>query len=325
MTIAKILGRTSLRPAQVERLAALAELETFTTNVPRGSEQDVVSRASGAGLVVVNVFTPMTSRVVSALPELRAIVSCSAGIDHVDLEACRAAGVQVRWFPGYCARTVAEKTMCAILMGLNRIVPAIDDVRAGRWSYLSHQAREAPGRSVAVIGRGATGTIVQELCEAFGFVVRTASSSTTPAELREILACADVVTLHLPLRATTEHFLRAETLALLKPDVVIVNTARGGLVHDRDLVEFLAANQGATAFLDVLDTEPIQPDNPYLDLPNAVVTPHIGWNSVEADERLATNVEQAVVEELDAIRGGRGVRGGQRAGGGANSARTASE
>jgi phosphoglycerate dehydrogenase-like enzyme len=184
-------------------------------------------------------------------------------------------------------------------MGLNRILPAVQSVRTGEWNYFAFQGREAPQRVVAVLGYGATGRIVGQLCESLGFRVETVNSRTSLHDIQRILERADIVTLHLALNRNTERYLRAETLQLLKDDVIIVNTARGGLVHDRDLVDFLRVHPKATAFLDVLDTEPMPRNSDYREVTNAVVTPHIGWNSVEADARLADQTMQTLIELIE--------------------------
>ncbi|WTW99994.1 hypothetical protein OG216_44535 [Streptomycetaceae bacterium NBC_01309] len=298
MKSVKILGKTNLRPAQIDRLHTISDLEVFDSNVPDRSTAEVVSRAAGAEIILINAFTPVDADAVAALPGLRAIVSCSAGIDHVDLVACRKAGIKVSWFPGYCARTLAEKTFSYILMGLNKIVPALDNVRSGRWDYLDFQARETSGRSIGIIGHGATGKIVHQFCEPFGFAVMTANSKTTGDELERILSTAEILTLHMDLNPKTERFLRADILRLLKADVVIVNTARGELVNDHDLVDFLLSHPRATAFLDVLAMEPASPESAYRKLQNAFITPHIGWNSVESDELLANSTEAALIEAI---------------------------
>jgi phosphoglycerate dehydrogenase-like enzyme len=299
MKIVKILGKTNLQPEHTDRLSSVCELEIFNSNVPARSAAEVISRAKGAEIILINAFTPVDADVVAALPDLRAIVSCSSGIDHVDLAACQKAGINVRWFPGYCARTVAEKTLSYILMGLNQIVPAIDNVRSGKWDYLGFQAREAPGRCIAIIGYGMTGKILHQLCEPLGFTIKAANSKTADDELEAILSTADVITLHMDLNPATERFLCADILSKLKYDVIIVNTARGKLVDDEDLVDFLTAHPAATAFLDVLATEPISPESPYKQLPNAVITPHIGWNSAESAMFLAESVTEAMIEAVN--------------------------
>ncbi|MFB9662920.1 NAD(P)-dependent oxidoreductase [Glycomyces mayteni] len=299
MKSVKILGRTNLRQPQIDRLASICDLEVHESNVLNRSIDEVIRRAAGAEIVLINAFTPMDRRAVESLPELRAVVSCSAGIDHVDVDACKEAGIRVHWFPGYSARTLAEKTLAFILMGLNRILPAVQSVRTGEWDYFAFQGREAPRRVVAVLGYGATGRIVRQLCEALGFMVETVNSRTSGYDIRRILTRADIVTLHLALNPATEQYLRAETLDLLKDDVIIVNTARGGLIHDRDLVEFLRVHPNATAFLDVLDTEPMPRNSDYRGVANAVVTPHIGWNSVEADARLADQTMDKLIDLIE--------------------------
>lgn len=301
--IVKILGITNMSAAQLEALDAECDLKTFDANVAPGDTDSVIARAQGADIIGVNAFTPVTARVVESLPQLRAIVTCSAGTDHIDLAACRRAGITVHSFPAYCTRTVAEKTLAYILMGLNRIVPAVDSVRAGHWDYRGFQGREAPGRTVAVIGHGGTGRIVAQFCTALGFTVETMNSTTPEAEKHRLLAAADVVTLHMPLTERTRHFLNDATIGLLKDDVLVVNTARGGLIDDVALAAFLSRRPDAMAFLDVLGIEPPRTwGHLYRGLPNAVVTPHIGWNSVEADERLATSMSTMLLDLATAKR-----------------------
>lgn len=294
--IVKILGVTNLSDLDLQILGGVCEVEAFDSNVADGAVEEVIGRAHDADVIGVNAFTPVTSNVLESLPRLRAIVTCSAGTDHIDLDACQRAGIPVHSFPAYCARTLAEKTLTYILMGLNRIVPAIDNVRAGGWDYMGFQGRETPGRIVAVVGHGGTGGIVYQLCEALGFTVEPMNSTTSDAEKERILAAADVVTLHMPLNDRTRDFLNESTLSLLKDDVVIVNTARGALVDDVALVTFLSKSPAATAFLDVLTTEPPAGGHLYRGLPNAVITPHIGWHSVESNENLATEMLSALVD-----------------------------
>lgn len=315
--IVKIVSTTNLTDLHLRILGGVCQVEAFDSNIPGRSTAEVIARAQGADVIGVNAFTPVTAHVIESLPQLRSIVSCSAGIDHVDLDACERAGVNVHWFPGYCARTLAEKTLMYVLMGLNRVVAAIDTTRAGSWNYLSFQGRETPGRTIAILGHGATGRILHGFCEALGFTVETTNSTTPAEEVQHILASADIITLHMSLNAHTQHFLNEATLGLLRDEVVIVNTARGGLVDDVALASFLSRSPGATAFLDVLNTEPPGYVHPYRGLPNAVITPHIGWNSAESNEDLAIQMLTMFVDlaigkvplgsrtEIRGIKGGR--------------------
>ena len=294
-----IVGRTNLRPAQLEQLSGACDLSVYDTNVTSSQgEVEVIRRARSAEIAVVNAYTQVSSSVIGELPKLRTVISCSSGIDHVDLRACAAAGVNVRWFPGYCSRTLAEKAVAYVLLGLTRILPAIDNVRAGCWDYLAFQAREIPGRIVAVVGYGATGKIVHDLCRGLGFQVVAITSDTPIAELQEAFRKADAVTLHMDLNSSSQCFLNTSTLAWLKPDTIIVNNARGGLIDHEALYAWLAGHPAATAFLDTLGVEPMAQDDPGRRLPNVVVTPRIGWNSVESDEYLARETYNAVVTAI---------------------------
>jgi phosphoglycerate dehydrogenase-like enzyme len=294
-----ILGKTNLRAAQIEDLGERCALTVYDDNVPIGSEEAVIERAEGADLILINAFTPITRHVVAELSTVKTIVSCSSGIDHVDLEACGKSNIPVRWFPGYCARTVAEKTLSMILLGLNRTVEALRSSEEGRWDYLSFQGREIPGRLVAVLGLGSTGRIVRDLCLAVGFDVEASNSKTPDDEVASLLARADVVTLHMALTDRTRYFLDGPRLAHMRSDVCIVNTARGTLINEEALVAFLRENPVATALVDVLEREPPETDRPLRQLSNAAVTPHVGWNSAESDLYLAEQTHLALVTAID--------------------------
>ncbi|GGO60994.1 NAD(P)-dependent oxidoreductase [Nonomuraea cavernae] len=294
-----ILGRTNLSPTDLGKIGAVCRLVTYDHNVPPDATAEVIRRAEAAEIIVVNAFTPLSKEVVAELPRLRTIISCSSGIDHVDIAACGEAGVNLRWFPGFCARTVAEKTLAFILMGLNHLVPAIDNVRQGRWDYLAFQGREARGRRVAIIGHGAIGRILADLCDALGFAVSTVNSRTPEPEVKRVIAAAHIISLHLDLNATTRHFLDQDTCALFQKDVVVVNTARGELIDDDALVRHLTANPASSAFLDATTLEPMPADHPYRSLPNVVVTPHTAWNSAESDAYLARETFVAVMMAID--------------------------
>ena len=294
----RIVGRTNLRPFQIERIAETCDLRLLSTAADLGS-RDVASHAHDAEILVVNAFTKIDGTVVRRLPDLRTIISCSSAIDHVDLQMCGTMGVNVRWFPGYCSRTLAEKAVTYMLMAFTRILPAIEDFQAGGWDYFGFQAREIPGRLVAIVGYGATGRIVHDLCRGLGFAVSTVTSATPEPVVRDILREADAVTLHMDLNPRSARFLDRTTLALLKDDVVIVNNARGGLIDEPAMADWLAGHPAATAFLDVVSSEPPAAGHAYRNLPNVVVTPHIGWNSVESDSYLANATFDAVMTAID--------------------------
>jgi phosphoglycerate dehydrogenase-like enzyme len=296
----RIAGRTNLRPFQLEQIAGACELQVFDTRLPmRAGGDDVVRRAGDAEILVVDAFTPVNATVVRQLPCLRTIVSCSSDIHHVDLEACGQLGVNVRWFPGYCSRALAEKAITYLLMGLTRVLPAIDDVRAGGWDYFGFQSREIPGRRVTVLGYGTTGRIVYDLCRNLGFTVTKVTSATRASDVQAVLRDTDALTMHMDLNPRTTRFLDRATLALLKEDVVIVNNASGGLIDDRALAEWLAGHPAAAAFLDVVSTEPPPADHPYRHLPNVTITPHVGWNSAESDAYLAKETFDAVMTAIE--------------------------
>ncbi|MEJ0061991.1 MAG: NAD(P)-dependent oxidoreductase [Alphaproteobacteria bacterium] len=277
----KLLSLRNFSDEQMAKLNAAAKVTAYRENVAGYDENEIIARLEGADIALVNPSAPVSKQALAARPGLRFIVSSTMGINHIDLAACREAGVRVRWFPGYCARTLAEHAFAMILMGLHFMIPAIDNVRAKRWDYLDFRARETPGRRLLILGLGQSGSHVKQFAEAFGMEVSWTNSKTPATEVDALIARADVISMHMALNDGTRQFMDRRRLNLMKPGVVLVNTARGAMVEEDALWEFMERNPGATAFLDVLEHEPPAPDHRLYRLKNVVVTPHMAWHSEE--------------------------------------------
>ena len=224
-----------------------------------------------------------------ALPGLKAISKYGVGFDMIDLDAMAAAGVRLGWTGGTNKRSVSELVICFAIQLLRQTPQAGAEVRDGAWRQ--HVGRQLSNRTVGIVGCGHVGKDVAVLSRAFGCKVLAhdildfpdfyADYDVEPVALDILLKRADVVTLHLPLDDGTRNMLSAGRLELMKPDAILINTARGGIVDETALKSALKENRLAGAALDVFAMEPPD-DREFLRLPNLIVTPHLGGSAEEA-------------------------------------------
>lgn len=224
-----------------------------------------------------------------ALPGLKAISKYGVGFDMIDLDAMAAAGVRLGWTGGTNRRSVSELVICFAIQLLRHTPQAGAEVRDGAWRQ--HVGRQLSNRTVGVVGCGYVGKDVAVLSRAFGCKVLAhdildfpdfyADYDVEPVALDTLLKRADVVTLHLPLDDGTRNMLSAGRLQLMKPDAILINAARGGIVDETALKSALRENRLAGAALDVFAMEPPE-DRELLSLPNLIVTPHLGGSAEEA-------------------------------------------
>jgi glycerate dehydrogenase len=281
---------------------------------PGSAEQDVVERLAGATVAITNKV-PLRAAAIARLPDLKMVAIAATGTDNVDLEACRARGIAVSNIRDYSLVSVPEHCF-ALLLALRRNLRAyMADVEAGRWErssrfcLLDHPIGDLAGSRLGIVGYGALGKKVAQLGRAFGMEV--VASSRSPVKeagvaqlpLEALLATSDVVSLHLPLSAETRHLIGARELGLMKPQALLINTARGGLVDEAALAAALLDGRIGGAGFDVLGKEPPEPDNPLLRLrlPNFILTPHVAWASGGAMQTLA----DMLVDNIEAWAAGR--------------------
>jgi D-3-phosphoglycerate dehydrogenase len=234
--------------------------------------------------------------VLRAAPNLKAIAWVGTGVStFVNIPLASESGIIVSNTPGYGTNAVAEHTLGLMLALARKTVTLDASLRNGDWPRENVIGVELAGKTVGVVGLGGIGTRVAQLCGALGMRVltwtrnpspdRLATAGATYAELDDLLTASDVVTLHLPHTPETDQLLDAGRLQLLKPSAFLINTARGELVDQDALVAALRDGQLAGAAMDVFVDEPLPPDNPWRELSNVILTPHIGWNTPEANRR----------------------------------------
>jgi len=269
---------------------------------------EVPRRLRGRSVAVTNKV--VIDRAVLGSPaaqELKLIAVAATGTDIIDREAAKEIGVTVCNVPGYATQSVAQFTLALILELATRAARYGWAVRSDAWqqspvfTLLDFPSVELRGKKLGIIGYGNIGRAVAEMARGFGLEVMIASrpGSAEPirpgrVSLTELFRQADVITLHCPLTADTKNLINAETLSLMKPTALLVNTARGALIDETALIQALSQNRLAAAALDVISREPPPADHPIIQaakkLDNLIVTPHTAWSARESRERLLKEV-----------------------------------
>jgi D-3-phosphoglycerate dehydrogenase len=285
--------RTVAGHTAMSRLDGVADVVLYGDRA--GSLEELVQRVAGAQVIFnIRTFTRIDEALLSQLPDLRLITVMGTGVDNIDLDAATRAGVLVCNAPGANARSVAEHTFALMLATARHIARGDRDVRAGLWVH--YDTPELEGKTLGVLGLGGIGGRVARMGVGFGMRVlawsrtpdaeRAAACGATLAERDDVLREADTLCICLASTEETRGLIGARELALMKPTAVLVNTARGALVDEAALVVALREERLAGVGLDVFLEEPLPPDHPLRSLPNVVLTPHSGWVSREARDRL---------------------------------------
>jgi phosphoglycerate dehydrogenase-like enzyme len=256
-------------------------------------DDDTLHRELPAAQVIWHVLRPLSAADLERAGNCRLVHKMGAGVNTIDVAAADRLGIAVANMPGANAPSVAEGTVLLMLAALRRL-PLLDRAtREGRgWPSdpgLGETVRDIGGCTVGLVGYGNIATQVQRIVTAMGArVLHTSTRDDGQPDWRtlpDLLAESDIVSLHLPLTAATHHLLDRAALTRMRPDAVLVNTARGPIVDEFALAEALRERRLAAAGLDVFDVEPVAPDNPLLALDNVVLTPHVSWYTVDTMRR----------------------------------------
>lgn len=265
----------------------------------RTRREEIAGRAADADIVLTNKVV-MDREMMALLPRLKYIGVLATGYNVVDIEAARERDIIVTNVPAYSTESVAQTVFAHLLTVTNRTEHYAQQNRLGRWAenrdfcYWDTELTELAGKTMGIVGLGNIGSRVAEIALAFGMQVKAMTSKKPEelpagiqkAELQSLLASSDVVSLHCPLTEGTKHLIHRETLRLMKPSAILINTGRGPLVDDEALAEALNEGRLRAYCADVVTEEPPKADHPLLHAPNAFITPHIAWATVEARKRL---------------------------------------
>jgi len=297
---AVFLDALSLGPVDLAPLERHVELICWPSTPPELR----LERLQGAAIAITNKIR-LDGELLEQLPQLRLICAASTGTDQIDGQACSELGIAVRNSGRYSTASVVQVTWALILELVCDLQTRRRQVLQGDWqrspvfSLVEPEFEELSGRTLTVVGAGTIGRGVAAVAEAFGMEVRLITSRSSAAELEAALRQADVISLHAPLTPATRGLLNAERLGWLKPSAVLVNLGRGGLIELPALVEALKQGALAGAALDVLDHEPPGVELEALkEVPNLILTPHIGWASRQARQRLVAALAEALESEI---------------------------
>ncbi|MGZ4807905.1 MAG: phosphoglycerate dehydrogenase, partial [Thermoanaerobaculia bacterium] len=269
---------------------------------------DLLKAVAESDALITRSGTAVTKELVNAGTRLRIIGRAGVGLDNVDVDACTARGILVINAPTANTISATEHTM-AMLLSLCRNIPEADaSVKRGEWNRSKFMGVELSGKVLGVVGLGRIGTRVTIRARAFGmrviaydpYIAETVFEKVAaePVSLDKLLAEADVITVHTPLTDETRGMIGPAEMAKLKPNAILVNCARGGIYQERALADALNSGRIAGAAVDVYEKEPPGKDHPLLHAKNIVLSPHIGANTIEAQDRVAVQTAEMVIEAL---------------------------
>jgi glycerate dehydrogenase len=276
---------------------------------------EVIARSAKAEILVVNKVK-LGKAQFEKLPKLKMIAITATGFDNVDLESAKSHGVTVCNVPIYSTQSVAQHVFACLLQVIHRPFEHDQAIRKGQWqaagqfTFWLSPLTELADKTMGIVGFGRIGQATARLAQAFGMQICIASrtkkdvvgfESAKWCELDELFAKSDVVSLHCPQNETNKGFVNRSLLSQMKRSAILINTARGGLIHEKDLADCLNEGLFAAACLDVATSEPLDPSSPLLETKNCLLTPHIAWTTTEARSRLmqfvAENIRAFVANE----------------------------
>lgn len=304
----------TLRVVVADRLAAggldlLAQTPGIEVVNCAGKPAEELQRAlEQAQALIVRSETKVTVDVMNRAPELRVIARAGIGVDTIDVTAATRRGIAVMNAPGANTVSAAEHALGLLLSLVRHIPEAAESMRRGEWDRKKYEGTELRGKILGVVGLGRIGGHVSQIARAFGMTVvahdpflpphRAAEMQVKILPLEQLLAAADVVTLHVALSDQTRHLINADRLALMKKTAVLINTARGELVDEAALAAAVKAKQIAGAAVDVFSEEPLPKDSPLRGIDRLILTPHLAASTAEAQDRVSHEIATAVRDAL---------------------------
>ena len=266
----------------------------------RTENSDIVNRIGDAEYVYTNK-TPITKETINKCPKLKWIGVLATGYNVVDIDAAKVKNISVSNVPDYSTSSVAQLVFALLLELCHHAGAHSTAVKSGQWTnsmdfcFWNYPLVELKGKTLGIIGLGRIGRSVAKIADAFGMNVLAYSRSRHEeiengnlkyTSLDKLIKNSDVISLHCPLTEDTKGIINKSSIAKMKDGVIIINTARGGLIAENDLKDALVSGKVAGAGCDVVSEEPIKADNPLLSAPNIILTPHIAWAPKEARIRL---------------------------------------
>ena len=294
-----VLDGYTLNPGDIswDELGELGDITVYD----RTPADLVVERIGDAEIIFTNK-TQITEDMMLQCPGIKYIGVLATGYNVVDVEAAKRRNIVVTNVPTYGTDAVSQFTIALLLELCHRIGAHSDSVKQGDWTksedfcYWNYPLIELSGKTMGIIGFGKIGQGTAKIAQALGMKILAnnpnkisdehLSENVKQVSLDELFADSDVISLHCPLFPETEGIINKDSISKMKDGVLIINDSRGPLIVEEDLRDALISGKVAAAAVDVVSTEPIEKDNPLLDAPNIIITPHIAWAPKEARQRL---------------------------------------
>jgi len=279
-----------------DEMRKIGELTVYDRTLP----EEAASRIGGADAALTNKVL-ITDEIMAKCPNLKYIGVLATGYNVVNIQAAAARGITVTNIPAYSTDSVGQLTMALLLEICHHVGHHSVEIQNGRWgkspdfTFWDYPLIELSGKTLGVIGFGHIGQRVAKLAEAFGMEILAFARHPRKeletehchyAPLEKLFAESDVITLHCPLSNENKELINKETISMMKPGVIILNTARGGLINEQDMADALADGRVYAFGADVVSSEPMPDSNPLRGAKNCFLTPHIAWAPYEARVRL---------------------------------------
>jgi len=287
-----IVDHVYLEKEHIEKLRSIGELEIF--DEPPKTPDELKERIKSADIVIVG-WTNLTKNIIDSAKKLKMISIWATTCHYVDLEAARERGIVVTHVPGYATEAVAEHAFTLLLAAIRRLPSADKHVRTGDFDWRPFGGSELAGKTLGIIGTGAIGCRVAEIAKAFKMQIlgydkypnlkRAEEIGMKYVDLYTLLKESDFVTLHVTLTSETEGLIGKKEIEAMKKGAVIINTSQGKVIDEKALIDALKSGKLSYAGLDVFEQEPPAKEDPLFKLDNTILSPHIGFHTVEAAKR----------------------------------------
>jgi len=292
------IERELLSPLGVELVEGSGKEQTETLSICKDVEA-----------ILCGGSPQIRAALIRELPRLRAIVRYGIGVDTIDLPEATRRGIYIANVPDYCIEEVATHTMALILSWARKLPIAQRSTQSGKWDVTLLMPLQSPRDLIlGLVGFGRIAQTVARMARAVGFQVCAADpyvkknemvkKRVRPVSLERLIQSADFISLHLPINSKTHHLISREMLSLMKPTTYLINSARGGLVDEKALMQALQEGRIAGAALDVMEEEPWSPDSPLREIDNLIVTPHCAWYTERSQKELRRKACAEVVRTL---------------------------
>lgn len=309
---AKVFVTRIIPEAGLDKVLGACDAEVWQDELPPPYET-LLDKVAGIDGLLCMLTDRIDGQLMDAAgKQLKVISQMAVGYNNIDVAAAKDRGIKLGNTPGVLTDATADLTFTLLLAAARRIKEGVDYIREGMWQtwhpsvLLGYDVR---GATLGIVGFGRIGKAVTRRAMGFDMRVVVYSRSTSPAEaaalgvqlvdFHMLLKESDFVSLHVPQNDSTYHLINRETLALMKPTAILINTARGGIVDQAALVEALQSNAIGGAALDVTDPEPIAVDDPLLSLPNALVVPHVGSATLQTRALMASMAADNLIEGIN--------------------------